>query len=69
MKRQDDGGRGNLTDEQWRKLKPLLPPQKARTGKPAHDHRHILNGILCLHRTGAPWRDIPERYCLQSHYF
>ena len=51
-----------MTDEQWLKLKPLLPPQKARTGQPAHDHRRILNGILWLHRTGAPWRDIPERY-------
>ena len=62
MKRQDDGGRGDLTDEQWQRFQPLLPPQKAHTGQPAHDHRRILNGILWLHRTGAPWRDIPERY-------
>jgi transposase len=60
---QDDGGRGDLTDEQWEKLRPLLPPQKAWTGQPAADHRRIVNGILWLHRTGAPWRDIPaERY-------
>ena len=62
IKRQDDGGRGDLTDKQWQKLQPLLPPQKAHTGQPAQDHRRILNGILWLHRTGAPWRDIPERY-------
>jgi hypothetical protein len=31
--RKDDGGRGDLTDEQWLKLKPLLPPQKAHTGQ------------------------------------
>ena len=62
MKRREDGGRADLSDEQWTKIKPLLPPQKARTGKPAHDHRRILNGIFWLHRTGAPWRDIPERY-------
>ncbi len=61
-RRRDDGGRGDLTDEQWLKLNPLLPPQKAHTGQPAHDHRRIINGILWLHRTGAPWRDIPERY-------
>lgn len=60
--RKDDGGRGDLTDEQWQRFQPLLPPQKAHTGQPAHDHRRILNGILWLHRTGAPWRDIPERY-------
>lgn len=58
----DDGGRDDLTDEQWMKLKPLLPPQKAHTGKPARDHRQIVNGILWVHRTGSPWRDIPERY-------
>lgn len=40
--RRDDGGRGDLTDEQWVKLKPLLPPQKAHTGQPAHDHRRIF---------------------------
>lgn len=62
MKRRDDGGRGDLTDKQWQKLQPLLPPQKAHTGQPAHDHRRILNDILWLHRTGAPWRDIPQRY-------
>ena len=61
-KRRDDGGRGDLTSEQWWKLKPLLPPQKAWTGKPGLEHRQIVNGILWLHRTGAPWRDIPERY-------
>lgn len=60
--RKDDGGRGDLTDKQWEKFQPLLPPQKAHTGQPAHDHRRILNGILWIHRTGAPWRDIPERY-------
>ncbi len=61
-KRRDDGGRADLTDEQWEKLQPLLPSQKAWTGKPASDHRRIIDGILWLHRTGAPWRDIPKRY-------
>jgi transposase len=51
-----------LTDTQWERLQPLLPPQKPRTGRPNLDHRHILNGILWLLRTGAPWRDVPERY-------
>ena len=54
--------RGDLTNEQWERLAPLLPPQKPATGKPAHDHRTILNGILWKVRTGAPWRDLPERY-------
>jgi transposase len=54
--------RGELTNEQWERLQPLLPPQKPTTGRPAHDHRTILNGILWILRTGAPWRDLPERY-------
>jgi transposase len=54
--------RHELTDQQWERLQPLLPPQKPQTGRPAIEHRRILNGILWLLRTGAPWRDLPERY-------
>src|SRR4051794_40356946 len=54
--------RGDLTDQQWQQLEPLLPPEKPRTGRPNEDHRQILNGILWIHRTGAPWRDLPRRY-------
>jgi transposase len=54
--------RDELTDEQWERLKPLLPPQKPRTGRPAEDHRRVLSGILWIHRTGAPWRDLPSEY-------
>ncbi len=54
--------RGDLKDKQWEKIKPLLPPQKPWTGKPNKDHRMIINGILWILRTGAPWRDLPERY-------
>ncbi len=52
----------DLTDVQWERLCPLLPPQKARTGRPAKDHRTVLNGILWILRTGSPWRSLPERY-------
>ena len=54
--------RHELTDMQWNTLQPLLPPQKPKTGRPAADHRRILNGILWFLRTGVPWRDVPERY-------
>jgi transposase len=54
--------RFELTDRQWERLEPLLPPQRPATGRPNDDHRRILNGILWIHRTGAPWRDLPERY-------
>ena len=54
--------RDELSDEQWEQLQPLLPPQKPRTGRPAEDHRRIVSGILWIHRTGAPWRDLPSDY-------
>ena len=54
--------RHELTEAEWVRLAPLLPPQKPASGRPAADHRRILNGILWKLRTGAPWRDLPERY-------
>jgi len=54
--------RRDLTNRQWERLQPLLPSQKPPVGRPAEDHRRILNGILWVLRTGAPWRDLPERY-------
>ena len=55
-------GRGDLTDDQWRRLKPLLPPRKPGTGRPGKDHRTVINGILWILRTGSLWRDLPERF-------
>lgn len=54
--------RHELTDEEWAALEPLLPCQRPRTGRPAKDHRTVLNGMVWILRTGAPWRDLPERY-------
>jgi len=50
-----------LTDDQWAALAPHLPPQRARTGRPAKDHRLVVEGIVHRLRTGVPWRDLPER--------
>ena len=54
--------RGEINDQQWHQIKPLLPPQKPQTGCPAKDHCTLINGILWILRTGAPWRDLPSRY-------
>jgi len=54
--------RGELTDSEWERLEPLLPPEKPETGRTNKDHRQIINGILWRERTGAPWRDRPDRY-------
>src|SRR3712207_5116078 len=54
--------RVDVTNEQWARGQPLLPPQQPTTGRPADDHRRLINGMRWIKRTGAPWRDLPERY-------
>jgi transposase len=51
-----------LRDDQWAALAPHLPRQRAATGRPAKDHRLVVEAIVWRLRTGAPWRDLPERY-------
>ena len=55
-------GRGDLTNEQWARLEPLLPTGK-KSGRPLKwTKRQLINGIRWRTRTGAPWRDVPQRY-------
>jgi len=55
----------DLTDEQWEVIKPWIPDPPRRLdgrGRPWRDARQVLNGILWILRTGAPWKDLPNRY-------
>jgi transposase len=55
----------DLTDPQWDNLDDLIPEPTRRKdgrGRPWKDRRAVLNGILWVLRTGAPWADVPERY-------
>lgn len=52
--------RFDLSDEEWVIISPLLPEQGR--GAKRSDDRKVLNGIFYILRTGAPWRDLPERY-------
>ncbi len=54
--------RGDLTEEGWNVLASLLPAERGRGGRPAGDNRTYVNGRLGVLRTGAPWRDLPEKY-------
>jgi transposase len=53
--------RHELTDEQWEKIRGLLPASGVR-GRPRADDRRVINGMLFKARTGIAWRDLPERY-------
>lgn len=55
--------RFELTDDEYALLLPHLPAERPRKrGRPYVPHRRVLNGIFWILRTGAPWRDLPERY-------
>lgn len=53
--------RNRLTDEQWDLIKDVFPPP-ACTGRPPVSRRDVVDGILWIMRTGAPWRDLPEEF-------
>ena len=55
----------DLTDAQWAYIEPMLPKPPRRAdgrGRPWRDSRQVLNGILWILRTGAPWSEMPDRY-------
>ena len=53
----------DITDSQWEAIKHHFPVKEAGTrGRPPQDIRRVLNGILWVCRTGAPWKDMPGRY-------
>lgn len=55
--------RYELTDEEWRRIAPLLSPENTRKqGRPQKDNRTILNEMIWLAHSSTPWCDLPERY-------
>ena len=55
----------DLTEEQWKIIENILPLDAVRDdgrGRPWSDRRKVLNGVLWILRTGAPWQDLPSRY-------
>ena len=54
--------RGDLTDQEWAMIGPLLPPERGRWARPSGDNSQFLNGMLHVLRTGCPWRDMHKRY-------
>ena len=55
--------RHELSDGDWERLEKYFSGrQPGQLGRPRNDDRQMLNGILWIVRTGAQWRDLPERY-------
>jgi transposase len=53
----------DLTDKQWALIEPLFETKRRADGRgrPWRDPRDVLNGVLWVLRTGAPWKDLPDR--------
>ncbi|WP_437891941.1 IS5 family transposase, partial [Phytobacter sp. V91] len=56
--------RYDIPDEAWTIIHPILPAESVspRVGRPWAEHRKIINGMFWVLCSGAPWRDLPERY-------
>jgi len=55
--------RYEISDYEWERIGTMFPPERTgKPGRPSSDNRTALNGILWIARSGAPWRDLPERY-------
>lgn len=53
--------RYELREDQWLKIAPLLPGKETDPGRTA-DNRLFVHAVLWIARSGAPWRDLPERF-------
>jgi hypothetical protein len=51
-----------LTAAEWDVVSALLPPQRPPVGRPRHDHRTVLSGIVWVVRTQESWRDMPREF-------
>lgn len=54
--------RHEITNDRWERIKDLLPGQPQDPGVTAKDNRLFINAVLWIGKTGAPWRDLPERF-------
>ena len=51
-----------LRDDQWDRIKNLLPGRLGSVGVTAADNRLFVEAVLFRYRAGIPWRDLPERF-------
>src|SRR3954452_11503011 len=51
-----------IRHEDWERIKDLLPGKEGDPGATARDNRLFVDAVLWIARTGAPWRDLPERF-------
>jgi putative transposase len=47
-----------LRNDQWERIKDLLPGKASDRGVTAKDNRLFVEAVLWIARTGSPWRDL-----------
>jgi transposase len=61
--------RHEITDDQWDAIKDFLPGKEGDPGATAKDNRLFINAVMWIAKTGAPWRDLPERFGISNSVF
>jgi transposase len=51
-----------LRDDQWERIRALLPGQAGQAGATARDNRLFIEAVLYRYRAGIAWRDLPQRF-------
>ena len=51
-----------ISDDDWDRIQDLLPGRPGQPGVTAFDNRLFVDAVLWIAKTGAPWRDLPERF-------
>lgn len=54
--------RNLMSNAEWAFFEPFVSSKGPRSGRPAADHRRVLDGVFWIARTGAPWRDLPDYF-------
>ena len=54
--------RHGFRDDQWERIRDLLPGREGHVGVTAADNRRFVEAVPHRYRAGLPWRDLPERF-------
>ena len=54
--------RSGLRDDQWERIRDLLPGREGYVGGTAHNNRLFVEAVIYRYRAGIPWRDLPSRF-------
>ncbi len=58
-----------MSDEEWAFFEPFVTVRGPKRGRPAKNHRLVLDGVFWIARTGTPWRDLPDHFGLWSSVY